>query len=137
MQEFDAFDRRFPLRQMTIGGISFPYRHHVHSQNRETLLLLTGGIGLSDLFFHHFAAFAKDFSVLTCDYPLHCTTMAQLTDTLAQLLRTLGIRAWLVGHSEKGCRSNTCPAKNCQRSVSVDDAKVDQILWTAYAGTTL
>ena len=86
MQEFDAFDRRFPLRQMTIGGISFPYRHHVHSQNRETLLLLTGGIGLSDLFFHHFAAFAKDFSVLTCDYPLYCTTMAQLTDTLAQLL---------------------------------------------------
>lgn len=102
MQEFDAFDRRFPLRQMTIGGISFPYRHHVHSQNRETLLLLTGGIGLSDLFFCHFAAFAKDFSVLTCDYPLSCTTMAQLTDTLAQLLRTLGIRAWLVGHSFGG-----------------------------------
>ena len=101
MQEFDAFDRRFPLRQMTIGEISFPYRHHVHSQSRESLLL-TGGIGLSDLFFCHFAAFAKDFSVLTCDYPLSCTTMAQLTDTLAQLLRTLGIRAWLVGHSFGG-----------------------------------
>ena len=61
MQEFDAFDRRFPLRQMTIGGISFPYRHHVHSQNRETLLLLTGGIGLSDLFFSPFCSICKGF----------------------------------------------------------------------------
>ena len=33
-------------------------------------LAVTGGIGLSDLFYQHFARFARDFSVLTFDYQM-------------------------------------------------------------------
>lgn len=35
-----------------------------------TVVLLTGGIGLSDSFYLHFERFAKNFSVLTFDYQI-------------------------------------------------------------------
>lgn len=65
-------------------------------------MLLTGGIGLSDLFYKHFDRFARDFSVLTFDYQLPFENNAQFADAVAELLGHLEERAWLVGQSLGG-----------------------------------
>ena len=65
-------------------------------------MLLTGGIGLSDLFYNHFERFTQDFSVITFDYLICYPTMAELTDAMAELFKRLGIKVWLVGQSLGG-----------------------------------
>ena len=84
-------------------------RRHLHGQQRETLylsllskspgkatlVLLTGGIGLSDLFYKHFARFARDFSVLTFDYQLQFGDNGEFADAVAELLRHLKEKVWL------------------------------------------
>ena len=62
------FRRAYPAAVFTLsGGKPFTYRYYKNPNAKATLALLTGGIGLSDLFYKHFARFAKDFSVLTFD----------------------------------------------------------------------
>ena len=65
------FRRVYPTAAFTVSsGKLFTYRYYQNPQAKATLVLLTGGIGLSDLFYKHFARFARDFSVLTFDYQL-------------------------------------------------------------------
>ena len=65
------FRRTYPAATFTVSsGKLFTYRYYQNPQAKATLVLLTGGIGLSDLFYKHFARFARDFSVLTFDYQL-------------------------------------------------------------------
>ena len=60
------FRRTYPAATFTVsGGKPFTYRYYQNPQAKATLVLLTGGIGLSDLFYKHFARFARDFSVLS------------------------------------------------------------------------
>lgn len=51
-----------------------------------TLVLLPGGIGLSDLFYKHFVRFARDFSVLTFDYQMPFADNSEFADAVAELL---------------------------------------------------
>ena len=97
------FRRVYPAATYMVGsGKPFVYRCCKNPQAKATLVLLTGGIGLSDLFYQHFARFARDFSVLTFDYRLPCENNAQFADAVAELLGHLGERAWLVGQSLGG-----------------------------------
>ena len=65
------FHRVYPTAAFTVSsGKPFTYRYFQNPQAKATLVLLTDGIGLSDLFYKHFARFARDFSVLTFDYQL-------------------------------------------------------------------
>ena len=97
------FRRAYPATTYTVSaGKPFVYRCCKNPNARATLVLLTGGIGLSDLFYQHFARFARDFSVLTFDYQLPFENNAQFADALAELLDHLGERAWLVGQSLGG-----------------------------------
>ncbi|WP_180963146.1 hypothetical protein [Massilicoli timonensis] len=48
----------------------FSYRYYRNPDAKSTVLLLSGGIGLTDLFYLHFDRFAKDFSLLTFDYQI-------------------------------------------------------------------
>ena len=108
----DAFRAAYPANTMTLSnGAPFTYRFHRNPESTETLVLLTGGIGLSDLFYLHFERFAREFSVLTCDYQTRFGTIAEFADALAEVLRRLGeqggrgdpaARAWLVGQSLGG-----------------------------------
>ena len=97
------FRRAYPTATYTVSsGKPFVYRYCKNPNAKTTLVLLTGGIGLSDLFYRHFARFARDFSVLTFDYQLPFENNAQFADAVAELLSYLGERVWLVGQSLGG-----------------------------------
>ena len=64
---------------------------------------MTGGIGLSDLFYRHFEWFTGDFSVLTFDYQIQFADNGEFADAVAELLHRLKEKAWLVGQSLGGC----------------------------------
>ena len=50
------FRRVYPTAAFTVSsGKLFTYRYYQNPQAKATLVLLTGGIGLSDLFYKHFA----------------------------------------------------------------------------------
>ena len=84
------FRRVYPTAAFAVsGGKPFTYRYYQNPQAKATLVLLTGGIGLSDLFYKHFARFARDFSVLTFDYQLPFENNAQFADAVAELLESL------------------------------------------------
>ena len=97
------FRRVYPTAAFTVSsGKLFTYRYYQNPQAKATLVLLTGGIGLSDLFYKHFARFARDFSVLTFDYQIQFGDNGEFADAVAELLRHLKEKVWLVGQSLGG-----------------------------------
>lgn len=98
----EQFYKEYPKQSMEIKGKKFEYRYYKNVAERTTLVLLTGGIGLSDLFYEHFHRFTQDFSVITFDY-LECyKTMAEFADAVGILLSNLNLKVWLVGQSLGG-----------------------------------
>lgn len=98
----EGFYKTYPQQTKKINGKDFVYRYYKNENAKSTLVLLTGGIGLSDLFFMHFDRFAKDFSVITFDYLICYPTMAELADAVAELIKSLDLKVWLVGQSLGG-----------------------------------
>ncbi|MBQ8826804.1 MAG: alpha/beta hydrolase, partial [Oscillospiraceae bacterium] len=98
----EEFYKAYPTQTMKINGQDFVYRYYKKPNAKAALVLLTGGIGLSDLFYNHFHRFTQDFSVITFDYLACYPTMAELTDAMAELFRRLEIKVWLVGQSLGG-----------------------------------
>jgi pimeloyl-ACP methyl ester carboxylesterase len=81
---------------------SFIYRYYKNPKAKTTLLLLTGGIGLSDLLYTHFNNFSKEYSLIMFDYPIQLTTIKELIDGISELLKSLNEKVWLVGQSLGG-----------------------------------
>lgn len=103
MNDFAAFRERYPQQTMQLpGGAAFTYRYYRNPAARATVVLLPGGIGLSDLFYLHFERFAKNFSVMSFDYQEQFATDAELAQAIAGLLDGLDERVWLVGQSLGG-----------------------------------
>lgn len=84
------------------SGKTFLYRYYKNPEARATLVLLTGGIGLSDLFYRHFDRFSRDFSVLTFDYQIPFADNGEFADAVVELLHSLREKVWLVGQSLGG-----------------------------------
>ena len=86
------FRRTYPAATFTVSsGKLFTYRYYQNPQAKATLVLLTGGIGLSDLFYKHFARFARDFSVLTFDYQLQFGDNGEFADAVAERATSIHI----------------------------------------------
>ena len=103
MSDLAAFCKRYPQHTIRLpGGATFAYRYHRNPAARSTVVLLPGGIGLSDLFYLHFERFAEYFSVITFDYQEQFATDAELARAIAGLLDGLDERVWLVGQSLGG-----------------------------------
>lgn len=97
------FRQKYPEDTLVLpSGKPFPYRYYKNPQAKATVVLLTGGIGLSDLLYLHFDRLAKDFSVLTFDYPICFADNKELAQAVAALLQHLGEKAWFVGQSLGG-----------------------------------
>lgn len=94
------------------SGKSFPYRYYKNPQAKVTIALLTGGLGLSDLFYFHFDRLAKEFSVLTFDYPICFADNKALAQAVAELLHHLGEKVWLVGQSLGGVVAQIIAARH-------------------------
>ena len=76
----EASRRKYPAQTMTLGnGKPFAYRYYRNPKSAAMVVLLTGGIGLSDLFYRHFEWFAGNFSVLTFDYQIQFSDMPHPT----------------------------------------------------------
>ncbi|MBD5139029.1 MAG: alpha/beta hydrolase [Ruminococcus sp.] len=99
----EKFREKYPIQKMTLSsGKSFAYRYYKNQNAKAAIVLLTGGIGLSDLFYLHFEKFAKKFSVLTFDYQIQFADNSEFAQAVAELLKKLGEKAWLVGQSLGG-----------------------------------
>ena len=97
------FRKKYPTDTLTLSsGKSFSYRYYKNSQAKTTVVLLTGGIGLSDLFYLHFERFTKDFSVITFDYQICFTDNEEFAQTVSELLHCLVEKVWLIGQSLGG-----------------------------------
>ncbi len=102
MNKFEHYCKNYPLITENINGGNFSYRYFKNDTSSETLVLLVGGIGMSDLIYTHFEKFAKHYSILTFDYCIDYKTNEQLTSAIAKLLKKLNIKAWFVGQSLGG-----------------------------------
>lgn len=98
----EEFYKTYPQQTMKINGKDFRYRYHKNENAKATLVLLTGGIGLSDLFYLHFQKFSKNFSVLTFDYQIQFDNNKEFADAVSELLKVLNEKVWLVGQSLGG-----------------------------------
>ncbi|MCM1524763.1 MAG: alpha/beta hydrolase [Ruminococcus sp.] len=103
MASLEEFYGKYPARTEKLPmGKDFTYRYYKNPNAKATLVLLTGGIGLSDLFYLHFEKFAENFSVLTFDYQIQFKDNAEFALAVSQLLKKLNERVWLVGQSLGG-----------------------------------
>lgn len=103
MIRLKEFYQKYPNQTERLhSGKAFHYRYYKNPTAKATVVLLTGGIGLSDLFYLHFDRFSKDFSVLTFDYQIQFSNNAEFAQAVAELLQKLGERVWLVGQSLGG-----------------------------------
>jgi pimeloyl-ACP methyl ester carboxylesterase len=99
----NEFYEKYPVQNMKLStNKEFEYRYFYNPNATHTIVLLTGGIGLSDLFYMHFERFSKDFSVITFDYQLAYESNKEFADAVAELLNRLEVRVWLVGQSLGG-----------------------------------
>ncbi|OUM69563.1 hypothetical protein PIROE2DRAFT_66797 [Piromyces sp. E2] len=97
------FYEQFPNQtQVLENGKSFTYRYYKNPNAKATFLLLTGGLGISDLLYPHFNKFSKEYSVLTFDYPIQLETIKELIEGINELLKFLNEKVWLVGQSLGG-----------------------------------
>ena len=107
------FRQIYPTDTLVLpGGKSFPYRYYKNPQAKATIALLTGGLGLSDLFYPHFDRLTKEFSVLTFDYPICFADNKELAHAVAELLHHLGEKVWLVGQSLGGVVAQIIAARH-------------------------
>ena len=117
MNSIESYYQKYPLQTMRLSSKKiFSYRYYKHPQGKGTVVLLTGGIGLSDLFYLHFEQFAKDFSVLTFDYQIQFADNAEFAQAVNELLNNLGEHVWLVGQSLGGIVAQII-AKNYPESI--------------------
>jgi len=99
--DFERFNETYPVKCKQMNGLTFNYR--LGGNGEKTIVLLVGGLGISDAFYKHFTAFAKSFTVLTFDYPVESCRNSVLADGIAELIKTLGLnKVFLVGQSYGG-----------------------------------
>lgn len=99
----EKFYQKYPQQTTELStGKLFTYRYYKNPKSKATIVLLTGGIGLSDLFYLHFERFAEKFSVLTFDYQIQFKNNNEFARAVAELLQILEEKVWLVGQSLGG-----------------------------------
>lgn len=99
--DLERFNEKYPVRTMKVNGLTFNYR--LGGKGDKTIVLLVGGLGISDALCGHFDAFAESFAVLTFDYPDETCSNSVLADGIAGLINALELKnVFLVGQSYVG-----------------------------------
>lgn len=102
MLNFQQFQEKFPQKEEILQGKPFLYRHLQHESSKETVILLVGGLGLSDLGFTQIQGLSKEFSVISFDYQENFPTLEELLSAIHQLVQKLGLEVWFAGQSLGG-----------------------------------
>lgn len=100
LEKFQAFCHTCPYKQVTIGGVEWPYL--VNKDSGKPLLLLSGALAIPDISWLTIAHFAKSYRVIAPSYPA-VKTMDALVDGIAEILQQEGIgQAHVLGCSYGG-----------------------------------
>lgn len=100
LEEFQAFRRAFPYKDLTHEGMTWPYL--TGGQGDPPLLLLSGALAIPDISWTTIVNFAARRGVIVPAYP-PVTTMDTLVDGIAAVLRHEGVdRAQVMGGSYGG-----------------------------------
>lgn len=100
-REIKRFHTAAPPKTQTVSGIAFPYR--LLGSGEKTLVFLPGFLASSEGYCRHLLALAKDFRVLSFDYPAGFSTNEALCDGIAALMDRLNInKAVFAGQSFGG-----------------------------------
>ncbi len=102
MAAVELFKKKYPEQTENINGKIFPYRYYKNENSNKTVVLLTGGIGLSDLLLFHFEEFSKSYSVISFDYPIAYSSIQELVEAIAELIKKLNVTVFLIGQSLGG-----------------------------------
>ncbi len=102
MAAVELFKKKYPKQTENINGKIFSYRYYKNENSNKTVVLLTGGIGLSDLLLFHFEEFSKSYSVISFDYPIAYSSIRELVEAIAELLKKLNVTVFLIGQSLGG-----------------------------------
>ncbi len=111
MLPYSVFCHENPIQEANINGVVFKYRHYINIDSQTTVVLLVGGLGLSDMLYTHFIRFAQKFSVIIFDYSEAYKSNDELCKAISDLLKKLNIKAWLVGQSFGGFIAQIIAAK--------------------------
>lgn len=100
-QDMKEYEKVFPKQMKIINGVKFTYR--LAGNGEKTVVLLVGGLGMSDGLYNHAKEFAKEFRVLLFDYPYGYKTNIALVDGIASLIKELNLgKVVLIGQSYGG-----------------------------------
>lgn len=102
MSNYQKYCNEFPIQEMKTTKGTFRYRYYENKEASETVVLLVGGIGVSDLIYNHFIKFSEHFSVITFDYGEDYGKNDQLVEAIHELLVQLHLKVWFVGQSLGG-----------------------------------
>lgn len=99
--DYEQFNEKYPLKRKQINNLTFNYR--LGGNGEKTIVLLVGGLGISDMFYKLYFEFAKSFTVLIFDYPIETNRNSVLADGIAELISALGLnKVFFVGQSYGG-----------------------------------
>ncbi len=102
MDNYKVFCEKYPLREAELSCGRLSYRYYENINSKTTVVLLVGGLGLSDLIYTHFLKFSEHYSVLTFDYPIQYETNEKLIAVIAGLIKKLDKKVWFIGQSLGG-----------------------------------
>jgi pimeloyl-ACP methyl ester carboxylesterase len=95
------FRHAHPPISRVINGVTWSYL--AGGVGERCVVLLPGALGVAETAFHYMLAFARDYRVLSLDYPPACRQLDQLLAGLAMLLDAEGVeQVQLVGGSYSG-----------------------------------
>lgn len=100
-QDMLEFKNKFPLQEKIIHKVPFTYR--MAGEGKTTLVLLVGGLGMSEGLYNHALEFSKEYRVLLFDYPIKFRNNKSLVDGIASLIKELGLgKVVFIGQSYGG-----------------------------------
>jgi pimeloyl-ACP methyl ester carboxylesterase len=100
LEEFQAFRRAFPYKDITHAGVTWPYL--TDGERDPSLLLLSGALAIPDISWATIVNFAARRRVIVPAYP-PVKTMDALVDGIAAILRQEGVdQAHVMGGSYGG-----------------------------------
>ncbi len=102
MDNYKFFCEQYPIKEAELSCGKFCYRYYENTNSKTTVVLLVGGLGLSDLIYTHFLKFAEYYSVLTFDYSIQYETNEKLVEVIGELVKKLDKKVWFVGQSLGG-----------------------------------
>jgi pimeloyl-ACP methyl ester carboxylesterase len=100
LEKFRTFCQACPYKQVTFGGVEWPYL--TNKDSGETILLLSGAMAIPDISWLTIAHLAQAYRVIAPAYPA-VKTMGELVDGIAEIMHQEGVKqAHVLGGSYGG-----------------------------------